>query len=178
MGSKRTTPHPTKQQQFLQYRKGNRNVALLGGVALVLVGIAVYVALVRSKGPAAEPQAVTEVLPTGGDVRLPVSLFADGQAHFYRYTASPGREVRFFVLRGSDGVVRAAFDACDVCYRERKGYHQEGDDMVCNNCGRHFRSLDINVITGGCNPVPVQRSIDGGDVVLKASDLDSGRAYF
>ncbi len=47
-------------------------------------------------------------------------------------------------------------------------------DMVCNNRGRHFQSLDINVITGDCNPVPVPRSIDGSDVVPRASELDAG----
>jgi hypothetical protein len=46
-------------------------------------------------------------------------------------------------MKSADGVIRAAYDACDVCYRERKGYHQEGDDMVCNNCGRHFPSTSI-----------------------------------
>ena len=49
--------------------------------------------------------------------------------------------------------------------------------MACNNGGRHFRSLDINVITGGCNPVPVQRSTDGSDVVLTASELDADAEY-
>jgi uncharacterized membrane protein len=178
MGKKRSTPRPTKQQQFLEYRTGNRTAAMLGVAAVIVLGATLFVVLRRSPGPEAISPPAAAVLPAGKDVRLPASLFADGRAHFYRYTTSIGREIRVFVMRSSDGVIRAAFDACDVCYRERKGYYQSGDTMICVNCGRAFHSKDINVITGGCNPTPVQRSIDGRDVLLKASDLDLGAAYF
>jgi len=178
MGKNRSTPRLAKQNQFLPYRKSNRKAAMLGVAAAILLGVTVYVALGRSTGPEAVSQPAVEVLPAGKDVRLPASLFADGRAHFYRYTTSIGRDIRVFVMRSSDGVIRAAFDACDVCYRERKGYYQAGDTMICVNCGRAFHSKDINVITGGCNPAPVQRTIDGTEVLLKASDLDLGAVYF
>jgi uncharacterized membrane protein len=101
----------------------------------------------RQAGPADVP--VMEIAGAGTDVSLPVATFADGRARFYRYATSAGREVRFFVMKSSDGVLRAAFDACDTCYRDKLGYHQEGDVMVCNKCGRTFRSVDINVLQGG-----------------------------
>jgi uncharacterized membrane protein len=75
-------------------------------------------------------------------------------------------------------VIRAAFDACDMCYRKRRGYYQRGDTMICVNCGRAFHSKDINVTSGGCNPAPLQRSADGRELLLKASDLEVGVAYF
>jgi uncharacterized membrane protein len=111
-------------------------------------------------------------------VSLPVATFADGAARFYRYTTAAGREVKFFVMKSSDGVLRAAFDACDTCYRERKGYHQQGDVMVCRNCGRSFRSADINVLQGGCNPAPLERTIAGDQLVLKAASIELGAMYF
>lgn len=178
MGKTRPTSHSHKRQQFEEYRKGNRRAAWLGVAAFAGLAVAIYFAVARppAAGSAALPDA--EVLPAGQDARLPVSLFADGKARFYRYTTSIGRDVRLFVMRSSDGVVRAAFDACDVCYRARKGYRQAGDVMVCVNCGQTFHSRNINVMSGGCNPAPAQRTIEGDHVVLKSGDLDLGAVYF
>ena len=50
--------------------------------------------------------------------------------------------------------------------------------MVCNNCGKAFPSTSINVVEGGCNPVPLQRSFDGTQVLLTAAALETGVAYF
>ena len=40
-----------------------------------------------------------------------------------------------------------------------------------------FRPEEIGNETGGCNPIPVGRSIDGQMVVLKAKDLEAGAQY-
>ncbi|MCK5560200.1 MAG: DUF2318 domain-containing protein [Thermoplasmata archaeon] len=111
------------------------------------------------------------------EISIPVSEVNDGDAHYYSYDSN-GVKIRYFVLKSSDGVIRAAFDTCDVCYKEKKGYRQEGDDMVCNNCGQRFASVKINEEKGGCNPAPLDRTIDGNDVVIKISDIENGRKYF
>lgn len=145
------------------------------GAGLVLVGIVIYVAVTGRFAAGATGSSAPAL---SGDVRLDAAQFQDGQARFYRYAAEDGREIRFFVLRSSDGVIRAAFDTCDVCYRARKGYRQAGDSMVCNNCGLAFRSVDINVLQGGCNPVPLDRLVESGQVVLTARALFAGVSYF
>lgn len=109
---------------------------------------------------------------------IEIAKINDGLAHFYELPSQTGKTIRFFVLKSSDGVFRAAFDACDVCYREKKGYRQEGDNMVCNNCGRKFPSNLINVEQGGCNPAPLDRTIDGEYLVIKKSDIELGVRYF
>ena len=81
-------------------------------------------------------------------------------------------------MKSSDGVIRAAFDACDTCFREKKGYHQEGDLMVCNICGLEFESNKINEVRGGCNPAPLDRNVDGESLVIKAESLQEGVKYF
>jgi uncharacterized membrane protein len=75
-------------------------------------------------------------------------------------------------------VVRAAFNACDVCYAAKRGYTQDGDVMVCMNCGRRFPADQINVLQGGCNPAPLERAIDAGDLVLRVDDIVRGSRYF
>jgi uncharacterized membrane protein len=148
---------------------------LVAALAVLFGGVLVY--LVAS-GSNVSAQPITDLAGAGTDVTLPASDFADDTAKFYRYTTAAGQQIRFFVMRSADGVVRAAFDACDVCYRKRKGYHQEGDDMVCNNCARHFRSTAINEVTGGCNPGPLTRTVTGDRIAISAAALAAGAGYF
>jgi hypothetical protein len=112
-----------------------------------------------------------------GVVRLPLSTFGDYQAHFYTYMHQ-GRPIEFFVLKSKDGVVRAAFNACDVCFPAKKGYRQEGDEMVCNNCGTRFPANQINEVRGGCNPSPLDRTVDGDTLVIQVEDIVRGLDYF
>ncbi|NCC26020.1 MAG: DUF2318 domain-containing protein [Deltaproteobacteria bacterium] len=118
-----------------------------------------------------------KVEPVDGQVRLALKDFDDGQARFYTYTHGKSR-IRFFVLKSSDGIVRAAFDACDVCYRAGKGYRQDGGVMVCVNCGMRFDSRRINVVSGGCNPAPLERTVQGDHLVIEISDIEAGARFF
>ncbi|GAB1535549.1 DUF2318 domain-containing protein [Geovibrio sp. ADMFC3] len=118
-----------------------------------------------------------EVKAKDGVVRIAVKDVNDGKAHYY-HTKMNGKDVKFFLLKSSDGVIRAAFDACDVCYREKKGYSQQGDFMVCNNCGMKFHSRKINEVKGGCNPSPLVRTFDKDFVYIKTTDIATGAMYF
>ena len=120
----------------------------------------------------------TRVSPANGEIRLPLSKISDGKAHFYKVKADNGGIVTFFALKSSDGVYRAAVDACDVCYQSGKGYYQEGDNMVCRNCGQKFASTKINVIRGGCNPAPLGRRIVGDELVVTMSEINANSWYF
>ncbi len=112
-----------------------------------------------------------------GVAAIPVDQVNDGKAHYFKYMAD-GKEIRFFLIKSKDGVIRAAFDACDVCYRSRKGYSQSGDYMVCNNCGMRFHSTRINVVKGGCNPSPLRRVKKDGQMLITKQDILSGARYF
>jgi len=110
-------------------------------------------------------------------ISLPASLFEDGKARHFQHVAG-GFNIKYFVLKSSDGIIRAAFDACDVCWPAGKGYYQEGDFMVCRNCGRKFASVQVNEVKGGCNPAPLNRQVENGKVVIEVKDILDGRQYF
>ena len=178
-------------------RRGGTNVAslvaLAAGVALVFAGLIVMAGVGRSPtagtgGAVAQPGSADAVRraganfvmvsPTEGKIRLPIADFADGKARFYTLRDG-GKDIDFFVVKSSDGVLRTAVDSCDVCYAARKGYRQEGDEMVCNNCGQRFPSAKINEVRGGCNPVPLDRSVEGSDLIILQRDLvEDGGRYF
>lgn len=143
--------------------------ALVGALALFLIEPGMKGA--GSTNPAGYEQK-------DGYLYIPVS---GGEAQFFQYTFDNGSgatDINFFVLESSDGVMRAAFDACDVCFRAQKGYRQDGDVMVCNNCGQRFDSVLINVEKGGCNPSPLKRRVDGDYVVIAEADIQTGAVYF
>ena len=111
-------------------------------------------------------------------VSYPVELFESGRAYFFERETAEGIKIRYFVLKSSDGVVRSAFDACDACWPAGKGYKQEGEFMVCRNCGMRVPSKRINEVKGGCNPVPLARQVIQDRVVIKLEDILEGRRYF
>ncbi|OGP92522.1 MAG: hypothetical protein A2Z19_00370 [Deltaproteobacteria bacterium RBG_16_54_18] len=111
-------------------------------------------------------------------VTYPEQTFANGKARHFTYKTDDGVTIRYFIMKSSDGVIRAAFDACDVCWPENKGYTQQGDVMVCNNCGRRFPSTRINEVQGGCNPAPLKRKVEQGIVIIKVADILQGKRYF
>ena len=115
--------------------------------------------------------------PINGEVAIPLKVVSDGKAHHYQVKADDGTMVTFFVLKSSDGVVRAAIDACDVCYKAGKGYYQQGDFMVCENCGQKFPSSRINVVKGGCNPAPLKRVVKGDNLIINMKDINANSWY-
>ena len=110
-------------------------------------------------------------------VSYPAELFEDGKARHFEYQDND-ITVRYFILKSSDGIIRAAFDACDVCWPAGRGYYQEGDFMVCRNCGRRFESVLVNEVKGGCNPAPLNRELDGRNLVININDILKGKQYF
>jgi uncharacterized membrane protein len=156
---------------------GNRrSTYLLLGVAALVLAVAGFVAWGIGSSTAPVAAGGTQVA-TGAEVRFPVAQFDDGQARHFEHKVGD-LTVRYFVLKSSDGVIRAAFDACDVCWPAGRGYVQEGDVMVCRNCGRRFASVRINDVQGGCNPAPLKRAIDGDQLVIRVADIETGRGYF
>jgi len=148
---------------------------LLAGMALAMPMMLIFG---PSKAMAGWWGDKTPILaPVMGRLEIPLASINNGKAHHFKVLASDGVMVTFFVLKSSDGVIRAAIDACDVCYRAGKGYEQSGDEMVCQNCGMRFASVKINEVKGGCNPAPLTRIIEGEKLVIAMTDIDQNSWY-
>jgi uncharacterized membrane protein len=147
-------------------------VALL--ITAFVIGIGISPVVFGEKGSYEPSKAIQS---SKSVVKIPLAQVNDGTARFFHYKVQ-GKDIRFFVLKSSDGIIRAAFDACDICYKARKGYRQEGDFMICNNCRNRFPSVKINILKGGCNPVPLERTISGSTLIIKVQDILKGDSYF
>lgn len=141
-------------------------------VVLMLVAGAVFALNIPGFGKSEKVKAVN------GTVYIPLAKVSDGKAHFFSYSVS-GKDIGFFVVKAADGSIRTAFDACDVCYREKKGYEQQGDSMTCKNCNKKFAIARIGQGSGGgCNPASLTSRSVNGNVVIAVDDIKGGARLF
>jgi len=172
------------QKKALVVNAGKKSPTTIVIIAAVVFAAAAVLSLPlltgdRSPAPSATGSAGASPDLNDGRITYAVSLFDDGKARHFQYADAESRTtIGYFILKSTDGVIRAAFDACDVCWRAGKGYYQEGSSMVCRNCGRRFESVLVNEVQGGCNPAPLMRSIEGDRVVIHVEELKKGRRYF
>ena len=166
------TQRQEKKNQFQEKKKSGFLPFLVAGlVVLSAAGLMGWKAVggVGRKHPAVSAE--------NGMVRLAENQVNDGKAHFFTFK-SGGTNVDFFVLKSRDGVIRTAFDTCDTCWTSGKGYKQAGDFMICQNCRRRFRTTEIGLIYGGCNPAPLKSETRGNTLVILPKALLEGRPYF
>lgn len=120
---------------------------------------------------ATPPERLTLV---NGVLRIPTAPLSDHKLHHYVVTTG-GVDVRLIVIVDSSDTVHAAFDACEIC--GAKGYYQDGNQVICRNCGAAINVPTIG-IAGGCNPIHVDFVVEGGALVLSAQALEAGERVF
>jgi hypothetical protein len=100
---------------------------------------------------------------------------------FYPYKAD-GTKMEVLAVKASDGTIRTAFNTCQVCYDSGRGYYkQEGDTLVCQNCGNVFGMDQVEKIKGGCNPVPIldeNKTEDGTNITISKDFLVQYKELF
>jgi uncharacterized membrane protein len=167
-----------REQKRAEFSGDQKRSPLLWAVPLVLVAIAALVAVVVVRGGEEERAYTAAPVAQGGtDVTIPVADVSNGAVHFFASDVG-GTEVRYFVVKAADGSLKAAFDACEVCYRAKKGYTQEGNAVRCNNCGRVFPTDSIGVERGGCNPSPIEATKAGDTLTIPADQIEAGVRFF
>ncbi len=150
-----------EETQSIQIKKST--LMIIGVVAILIV-----VLFLRNGSP-------TGNVVGASSIQISLSEISE-QATFYNYEG-----IRYFVVKANDGSIKTAFDACDVCYSSNKGYRQEGNQMVCNNCGNKYPISGLgteNKAGGGCWPGYLPSKVEGDNLVIRASDIEKGRYRF
>ena len=122
--------------------------------------------------------------PTGNIIvertfEIPLSEITE-TSKFYEYESGT-TNIRFFAVKAFEGTIKVGFDACDVCHDSKKGYRQEGDNMICNNCGNKYPLIGLgteNKKAGGCWPGYLPSEIDGENIIIQKSDIEEGKWRF
>jgi uncharacterized membrane protein len=82
--------------------------------------------------------------------------------------------MEIMAVKASDGTIRTAFNTCQVCNGSPRAYYkQEGDVVVCQNCGNRFSMDMIEQQRGGCNPVPIMKGdkTENNDTITISKDF-------
>lgn len=123
-----------------------KTITIGAGLAVVLIGALVFFGgnLFAGNGPEVK----------AADIIIDKSEVT-GQAKFFPYQAG-NTAMEVMAVKAPDGTVRTAFNTCQVCFSSGRGFYvQEDDELVCQNCGNRFNVSDVEVVRGGCNPVPI-----------------------
>ena len=148
--------------EFRRQRRWSLAAAVLC-VGVVLSFAAEYV---YARAMNAPPQS-KQLVANGSIVRIPLADLTDASLHFYTADVDQAT-IRFFVIHKTGGDYAAALDACQIC--GGVGYRQEGQNIICRNCGAVLNAPSIGV-SGGCNPIPLESRVEGTDVVVNLSAL-------
>jgi len=147
-------------------------------IILGLMLLALLVVVGCSSGTSnSNVKSSAELSATEGTIHIDTNTITNNVQKF-TYNSN-GIAVTYFAVRGSDGEVRTAFDACDVC-GGKKGYVQQGTDIKCLNCGRVFSidGLGTQNKGYGCWPSYLSHEIKNGQLIIKVSELEAGAFRF
>lgn len=149
--------------------RNKKLIPILGFVVVLGVGAFVFVQGTRhfssQDGEGSGEQILLE------EDSLQVSLDALGEnVLFVDYSGETDMQIMLY--QDQKGTIHGALNTCQVCNGSPYAYfEQEGDDVVCQNCGNHFALQDLGVVRGGCNPVPLEFTQDDGKVKIETDYL-------
>lgn len=88
--------------------------------------------------------------------------------------------IQFILVRGTDNKVRIVLNTCQVCNHSPKVYFiQEGEYLVCQNCGTKFHINKIGIEKGGCNPTPVEeKQEEDNKIIINKDYVDTFKSKF
>lgn|GEM_PF-91848 len=181
----------TERINMNKYRKNNKNLkklTIIAASAILLLAVAFSI-----KVPSHKKQTVTttETADKAGagnqaaevkdsDIVIPISEITEN-AKFYPAKIN-GTKLEVIAVKAPDGTIRTAFNTCQVCYSSGRGYYkQEGDKLVCQNCGNTFGMGDVEVTKGGCNPVPITddyKTVDDKNITISKDTLAQATQIF
>ena len=118
------------------------------------------------------------VTARNGEISIPVKEVSDGKVHFFTYRSS-GKRLNFFVRSDGTGNLSTYFDACLTCYKHKKGYREEGTDLVCNECNLKFKLADERWDSShACCPIMLRSTVTADAVIISTADLEKGARLF
>jgi uncharacterized membrane protein len=131
------------------YGKGNKTLIL---TAALLVMDSVF----GLESAFAQSGQLNVVKPAVADKDLVIKISEITENAVFYPVDIDGTRLEVLAVKAPNGTIRTAFNTCQVCYASGRGfYKQQGTVLVCQNCGNRFRMTQVEVRSGGCNPVPI-----------------------
>lgn len=166
-----------------QIKKKNKSIYYVVLAAIVIVafsGIILSNSIKGKESGTGQSKGAEAKLSANGDLIIPVADVTE-KASFYDYKVDDTK-MQVMAVKAPDGTIRTAFNTCQVCYGSGRGYYvQDGDYLVCQNCGNRFGAADVEVSKGGCNPVPIfseNKTVDKTNITISKDFLKEAKQIF
>ena len=112
----------------------------------------------------------------GDRILIDLDDISDGHLHRFEYVTKKNIAVRWIVIKKPNSAAYGVgLDACDVC--GNAGYYERGNQVVCKRCDVVMNIRTIG-FPGGCNPIPLNYTIEDGNMVFLLEDILAGEAEF
>lgn len=164
-------------------KRNNPNKKKMNTQYIIIMGIimvAAVLAIIFLSRENTEKTVQNDNIAVGQDITILKNDVTE-KAKFYGYKAND-TYIEVMAVRASDDSVRTALNTCQVCNNSGKGYYeQDGDILICQNCGNQFTIDQIGLVKDGCNPVPIEQSIKTEDeekIVIKGDGLAEYQPLF
>ncbi|ACL76067.1 DUF2318 domain-containing protein [Ruminiclostridium cellulolyticum] len=142
---------------------------IIGAIIVVLA----VILIVKFSGNDSQNTAVADIV-------IPKSQITDKVTFYPLKTGKTNMEV--LAVKASDGTIRTAFNTCQVCNGSPRAYYkQEGEVIVCQNCGNRFSTDMIEQQRGGCNPIPIyseNRNEDAENITITKNFIENNKGLF
>lgn len=151
----------------------NKHIAIIIGIAVILVAV-IFVSRLAAGGNSDSPAAEgTDVVINKSDVSETVKFYP---------VKIGNKNMEILAVKASDGTIRTAFNTCQVCNGSPRAYYkQEGDTLVCQNCGNRFSMDMVEQQRGGCNPIPIlkeDKTDDGTNITISKDFIEQNKELF
>ncbi len=163
-------------------RKGKliKTAALAALSLLLLTACSSNNATKTQETTALKPANESKSAQADTDLVIPVSDISD-KVTFYPVEAD-GTKMEVLAVKAPDGTIRTAFNTCQVCYDSGRGYYkQDGNELVCQNCGNRFPMSRVEVEAGGCNPWPIfdqNKTVTDESITISSDFLKESKQIF
>ena len=115
----------------------------------------------------------TPVTLIGSQVTVPAAAINDAKLHRYSVhiddASGKSTEVRFLLFKKPDGNLVTVADACHIC--GPVGFYIGEQGITCKMCSSPLVASSMGQ-PGGCNPIPLKSTLEGGQIVIAKADLE------
>ncbi|MDR2482687.1 MAG: DUF2318 domain-containing protein [Treponema sp.] len=144
--------------------------------------LCVLAALITGGAVFAQSGALNVVKPVIADRDLVIQIAEVTENAVFYPVDIEGTRLEILAVKAPDGTIRTAFNTCQVCSGSGRGfYKQQGTVLVCQNCGNRYRMSQVEIQSGGCNPVPIfprNKTVTGAAITISKEFLKEAKTIF
>ena len=163
-----------KQKDTNKNKNTNKYFAIVVGVAVILGAVILMSKMGFDSG--------NEDISSAADKDVVINKSEITETVKFYPAKVDNKKMEILAVKADDGTIRTAFNTCQVCNGSPRAYYkQEGDVLVCQNCGNQFSMDMIELQRGGCNPVPIYKENkidDGTNIVISKEFIAQNKELF